>query len=1482
MATMSGTDQSREAPVAAPDGMSAEFERLRGKLGLASGPAPRIEGRYQIHRTLGRGAMGEVHLAHDHRLGRTVALKVVRTNGAVDTATLRTRLEREALALARVDHPNVVHIFDVGSHDGQTYLTMQYIAGTTLRSWQAGRSHGEILGSYLQAARGLAAAHAVGVVHRDFKPDNTLVGDDGIARVLDFGIAAAIRSDDLAPPEDDGVAGDVGETHDTEGQAITASEPRDLPTMTRPGALLGTLPYMASEQLAGRRADARSDQFAFCVALWEALTGRRPFAGRSPDALRRGIAAGPDVGDLAPRWLRAILARGLADDPRRRWPDMPALIEAIERAARRRRLWRIVVALVAVAAVVVAASRLYGVLADAAAEARADARLDALRGQLTALKARGDDAGAAQQLRNFVEFPDNRGSAALARAYREWGEAQSDHAAAVDAYASAYVAARSPADGSMALRGLIERLHAGGALQESAAALAVLSREDPAAHADPALARPRLAAALHRRDIAAATAVLASGPASERAWIPVLEDLSHVTIHGRERLGLDRQRLSVLATADLDGDGRAEIVSNGYGPDRDVAIVLRAEPALSEWGRVRWPVPLEALMPLPHALTGAPMLMSSHLVGSRYQLRLSRVVDGSPELVAAWDEGESRWFGGLSVDLDGDGALELYLGSGPYARRLSRFDRGPEGWTRRVANRATDATRSDMLVFAAGDLDDDGRGELVVAPGPWTAYDLRVLRARPGAGPGVDDSLELVARRSFGAIGQVVLPRTRGGRRIAFIKDDSYPAPGRFPADRQAGEPPGLYVVELRGDAIEVVEHVPLPPSWGTPRCFERILAGDLDGDGEDELVGSLCGGAGMALMRWHEGRLLPPLVLTRLAPALVYDLDGDGRDEIVASDALDPDRVVVFGAGDEALAAVSVTERVHRIPDGIADRAIADAWRRAEELAEIGVPGRAADELVVLARLTGEVAEEMLLRASELYEATGADALAADHYVAAAARPSLADRALAGAIRSRRRLGEFAGAAALVERRLPGLAGAERAAAEAELAVLRRATAPRPASRWDFAEALDPMWRIDDPLAVRRDLERRALAVWPTRSPVAAEYPLEWDGGPLTLAVDLEVDRLEASHEVRVGIAGPDDEPAWISLRVAAQGSSAAPQLSVQLVLAGRSVSELAVVEAGARLRARVTVVPELASVIEEIEVDGRSERKIYPLAAGEAGPPAGPMRLVLGGAEGLWTEFTGRVWLREIRLSGVTAGARMDFGSPAARMLAELDFAGAAEALRDRVAGPELLWRAEALAGLGRLDEAAALLADVPEDSPEFAALTHRLRRDRDAFTLAARAGLGSRWIDVVGRGGGRPRPVDDLAALTDWPSLRGPPPADASPQERARHGWALALRGRAQVGFGHLDEAGRDLADAAATLAGDGQALPDREVLLEMVAEAQLRLAAARGDRVALREALARLLARSPIPAIRLEMVMNDPQIRAQLGAEEWAALQREHRP
>ena len=170
--------------------------------------------------------------------------------------------------------------------------------------------------------------------------------------VLDFGIAAAVRAvDDGAPPAE---IEEHGVTQELAPQAAGSQGPPALATMTRPGALLGTLPYMASEQLAGLRADARADQFAFCVALWEALAGARPFAGRSPEALRRSIADGPDVGAITPRWLRKILVRGLADDPRRRWPDMHALVAAIQRGQRRRRMLWSAVGVAAVVAVVIA------------------------------------------------------------------------------------------------------------------------------------------------------------------------------------------------------------------------------------------------------------------------------------------------------------------------------------------------------------------------------------------------------------------------------------------------------------------------------------------------------------------------------------------------------------------------------------------------------------------------------------------------------------------------------------------------------------------------------------------------------------------------------------------------------------------------------------------------------------------------------------------------------------------------------------------------------------------------------------------------------------------------------------------------------------------------------------------------------------------------------------------------------------------------
>ena len=304
-----------------------------------------IDHRYRVVRLLGRGGMGEVYLAHDQRLDRQVALKLVRSTSMTSAARLQARLEREALALARVAHPNVVSIHDVGSHEGHTYVAMQFVPGATLSEWQKGnRSEREVIEVYLQAARGLAAAHSVGVVHRDFKPDNVIVGDDGIVRVLDFGLAAARPPDTPAISETtDGEAIDEPPAHQPDDQSKADSGPSERscdPTlqddgekMTRPGALLGTVAYMSSEQLQGLEADARSDQFAFCVSLWEALAGGRPFSASTVSALLSSMNR-PPTNTMRPRWLRGILLRGLERAPEQRWPSLASLIDAIAKRSR--------------------------------------------------------------------------------------------------------------------------------------------------------------------------------------------------------------------------------------------------------------------------------------------------------------------------------------------------------------------------------------------------------------------------------------------------------------------------------------------------------------------------------------------------------------------------------------------------------------------------------------------------------------------------------------------------------------------------------------------------------------------------------------------------------------------------------------------------------------------------------------------------------------------------------------------------------------------------------------------------------------------------------------------------------------------------------------------------------------------------------------------------------------------------------------------
>ena len=316
----------------APDGPGASGSASVGRR-LARGE---VVGRYVILSTLGVGGMGIVHAAYDPQLDRKVALKLVLPDAARGS---HARLQREAQALAKLGHPNVVTIHDVGSFDERVWIAMEFIEGRTLRAWarEQPRTWQEVCAVMLDAGRGLAAAHLAGLLHRDFKPDNVMVGRDGRVRVMDFGLA---RSDHA---KDETCAGSPAEFE----QSATSSSSALGLHLTRTGALLGTPAYMAPELLSGVAATAASDQFSFCVALWEQLYGERPFVGESLVELALEISKGrprtPPRGTATPRWIRRICERGMAEDPNHRWPSLDVLLRELERVQARARARRVLV-----------------------------------------------------------------------------------------------------------------------------------------------------------------------------------------------------------------------------------------------------------------------------------------------------------------------------------------------------------------------------------------------------------------------------------------------------------------------------------------------------------------------------------------------------------------------------------------------------------------------------------------------------------------------------------------------------------------------------------------------------------------------------------------------------------------------------------------------------------------------------------------------------------------------------------------------------------------------------------------------------------------------------------------------------------------------------------------------------------------------------------------------------------------------------------
>src|SRR5688572_8114952 len=336
-------------------------------------------GRYVVLGLVGRGGMGEVYAAYDPELDRKVAVKLLRVKpgAGVSLAEGRQRTLREAQAIARLSHPNVVVVYDVGTFEEKVFIAMEFLDGNTAGYWAQveRRTWQEVLKVYVAAGRGLAAAHDKGLVHRDFKPENVMVGRDGQVRVMDFGLARQVSEKPAAEKPVAPVVGEGTSTMVTQRIAVNSSQsgvpqPVDgstlvlngvgtgLPTnddmltsnsamfdhrLTRTGAMMGTPAYMAPEQFRGIATDARTDQFSFCIALYEALYGERPFAGNTLMALTTNVVNGrireAPPNSNVPAWIRKILLRGLRVSPDERYPGTSELLDALAKnpaVARRR------------------------------------------------------------------------------------------------------------------------------------------------------------------------------------------------------------------------------------------------------------------------------------------------------------------------------------------------------------------------------------------------------------------------------------------------------------------------------------------------------------------------------------------------------------------------------------------------------------------------------------------------------------------------------------------------------------------------------------------------------------------------------------------------------------------------------------------------------------------------------------------------------------------------------------------------------------------------------------------------------------------------------------------------------------------------------------------------------------------------------------------------------------------------------------------
>ena len=1303
--------------------------------------------RFTLLERIGAGGMGELHAAYDPRLDRKIALKLVRNNGGGSQGS--ARLLREAQALAKLSHPNVVTVYEVGvAPERGVYIAMEYVRGMTLSARLATdaaeatservRIH-RLLRLFREAGRGLEAVHAAGFAHRDFKPENVIVGEDGRVRVIDFGLArnvqTSIDGESQARTQsqlDDGTAPPLDETGSLSDADLDELTPNgELSTLTRAGALVGTPRYMAPEQWLTKRGDSRSDQFAFCVALYRAIYGAWPFDGPTRRELMDAVLAGtipppprkPEISDR----LQAAILRGLARDPNHRAASMGELLDTIDELLepRSRRLtWSLLGALLLTMVFAGWTWRAAGhspgstftAFQQIEREFMTERRYAEVRLEVEALDAADRQADADAVFLAFAGQRQHAHTDALARAWLDYAHrlharGEGEIEAELAALGEAQIAGASIAQRRLALVELVRALDQSHRDDERGTALAELERLGFAGLDGPGgeLWAIAMRDAVYRRDFTRALARLEQS-ADHPLTIglgPVVRALGQAVVTEHELdVGDVDSGVITLAGIDLDHDERDELLL--WTGDAQ-ARVLGASPELP----VVQELELDGVdardrgfMPLRAGDTDAPAYAVTLGREHTRVFSLERL-DGRVTARSVIERaGGHRWW--AAADLrEGPGwnGAELWVADAS-ARRLGAYRRGNGRFVEFEPEPSFVAEGSVLNSLTVGDLDGDGGDELLVGLGAWWAYDLRVLRPVPTDEPKAAP-FELLARRKLGSVDALALvPAADGnGRWIAANIGPTPPNPRVFPGPSETGEAPGMILLAWRDGELEIVDRFEIPEVWS-------FMTGDIDGNGNDELFAN--GPSGLGLWAIASDRRYAGLWLDGIKLHAIADLDGDGDDELLVSDRHatqrhEPERLTILGLGSEALQVLEHGGAVLSEPPAQLDPEGAELWHRAELLHYSALPLQAKASFEALARLVRpDVTAQVLRHAAQL-----ADGQLPPRVVAELFERAGDPESLARAVEIHDRRHAFLAAARVAAR----LAEHTELPLEQREVWQRRATelrllgAPDTTITADFGEPLDRHWRLTRPALLKRSAT--GLRVDSIHGPPLLERPFVWDGGALELDLELVLERMEwgAGLFIELWPVDADGELAdtWITqLRFASWGGGGHYILSLRDTLqdepggiGGQRVLRGALPPTGQNeysLRLGLRADRDLAWVDWESRGDGPPDTSLEgpkPLPG-----PAKPGRYVLRLSAGEEPWVRGTVRLERMRLLGARedpAAERPSWREQVTLAIVNDDSAAALEQLEQLEPGTleprDLAWlRGLALDRAGRWSDAVA----------------------------------------------------------------------------------------------------------------------------------------------------------------------------------------------